>query len=160
MEARRTMNSLAPPLLRNPNTARLHRRDLLWQIYLPIGLAVLAMLAATGFAIWAGVSGQAAVDSIWADISLIFLVMMAAAFAVLPLALLVAGIFGLWYALRYLPGYARVAQSYVAQAASYVRQAANRAAEPVIAAERATAAVRGGWQAAVERNSRNDARTP
>jgi hypothetical protein len=145
------MSSLTPPLPRNPETTRLHRRDLAWQVYLPIGLAVLALLVVTGLAIWAAVSGQAAVDSVWADVSLIFLILMTAALALLPLALLVAAIFGLWYALRYLPGYARVAQNYVALAAGYVRQAADRAVQPFIAVDRAAAALSGGWKAATER---------
>jgi hypothetical protein len=143
------MSSLTPPLPRNPETARLHRRDLAWQIYLPIGLAVLALLVVGGLAIWAAVSGQAAVDSVWADVSLIFLILMTAALALLPLA--AAAIFGLWFALRYLPGYARVAQEYVALAAGYVRQAADRAVQPFIAVDRAAAAVSGGWKAATER---------
>ncbi len=147
------MNRLTPPLPRNPETARLHRRDLAWQIYLPVGLAVLGLLVVTGLAIWAAVSGQAAADSVWADASLIFLILMAAALAILPLALLVASNFGLWYALRYLPGYARLAQDYVALAAGYVRRAANRAAQPVIAVDSAAAAVRGGWKTATERKS-------
>jgi hypothetical protein len=145
------MESLPPPLPRNPRTERLHRRDLAWQIYLPFGLALLAALVATGFAIWAGVSGQAAADSVWADVSLIFLIIIAAAIALVPLALVAGLAVGVWYILRYLPGYARVAQEYLAQAAAYVRRAADRAAAPFIAVNGAAAGVRGGWRSAVER---------
>jgi len=148
------MESLPPPLPRNPRTARLHRRDLAWQIYLPIGLAIVAALTVTGLVIWAGLSGQAAADSVWADVSLVFLILIAAAIALVPLALVAGLVAGLWYALRYLPGYAKVAQDYLAQAARIVRQVADRAAAPVIAVESATAAARGGWKKGIERKTK------
>jgi hypothetical protein len=145
------MDSLPPPLPRNPRTARLHRRDMLRQIYLPLGVAVLAALVVLGFAIYGAITGQAAADSVWADVSLIFLIMIGAAISLVPLALFAALAAGVWYVLRYLPGYARVAQGYVAQAAAFVRQMADKAAAPVITAASTTAAVRGGWRRGIER---------
>jgi len=150
-----SMESLPPPLPANPVTARRHRRDLFWQIYLPLGLALLAALVVIGLAIYAGfIGGQPALDSVWADVSLVFLIILGAAGALVPLALFAGLAVGVWYALRYLPGYARLAQHYAALAAAYTREYADRAAAPVIKANSAAAAVRGGWKKGTERKAK------
>lgn len=150
------MQQLPAPLPRNPHTHRLHLRDLAWQIYLPVGLMVAGGVALTTLAILAafGVSGTPAADSAWADVSLIFLILIAAAVAVMPLALLGGLVVGMWYGLRYLPGYARLIQTYAARFARVVRQVADRAASPLIAVERWAAAVRGGARGLTERTHR------
>lgn len=133
------MNRLPPPLPRNPRTERQHRRDVSRQILLPLILAVVAALVGLASAIGAAPAGR----SVWADVSLIFLIVIGAAIALIPLALLAALIFGLWYAVRYLPGYAKIGQDYTALAARYVGLGSQRVTAPVIAVNSAAAALRG-----------------
>jgi hypothetical protein len=139
------MDRIPPPLPRNPQTYRLYRRDAIRQVYLPLGTAVVAAVALTTLAILAGlgVVGTPVGASTWADVSLIFLIVIALAFGLAPLALVAALVYGMVYALRYLPGYARVAQDFLAQASRTVRQAADQVAKPVIGVERGAAAVGG-----------------
>jgi cell division protein FtsW (lipid II flippase) len=67
------MNDIASSPLRerNPITHQRHRREVLWQITVPVGIFALALLALAILVVVQASAGQA---SVWADISLIWMI--------------------------------------------------------------------------------------
>jgi cell division protein FtsW (lipid II flippase) len=67
------MNDIASSPLRerNPITHQRHRREVLWQITVPVGIFALALLALAILVVVQASAGQA---SVWADISLMWMI--------------------------------------------------------------------------------------
>lgn len=124
---------------RNQRTAAQMRRDVIWQIGLPLGLATLAVLVIAVLLI-APVGAPA--RSVWADISLILLIIPAGLAGLVVLALVAALAYGMYYLLRELPPYAKLAQDFVALATYRVNTGAGKIAEVVLAIRSFWAGVR------------------
>ncbi len=113
------------PRPRNPETQARLRRDVLWQIYLPLGLAVLALLVVMGLTIFvAGMPTRSA----WADVSTMYLIIFAAIGGVAVLALLAGLCAALWYLLRELPGYFKIVQDFMRLVAAQVAEISQKVA--------------------------------
>jgi hypothetical protein len=98
------------PRPRNPQTHAQLRREATWQIYLPLGLAVLALLIVMGLTVFvAGLPTRSA----WADVSVMYLIIFAAVGGLIVFVLLAGICVGLWFALRELPGYFKIAQDFM-----------------------------------------------
>ncbi len=82
----------------------------MWQIYVPLGVAVAALLAVMALTIFAATMPM---RSGWADVSTIYLVIFAVVGGLVVLAFLAALVVGLWFALRELPGYFKIAQDFM-----------------------------------------------
>lgn len=127
---------------RNPDTAAAHRREVLWQIILPmvlVGVVLLAGVVALGLT-GVGSAGR------WADISLMWLLLPVIVLSIVPLALLVGLIYGLTRALGALPGLAYQAQRALLRVERTTRRIADRAAAPVIGVESRTASWKAFWR--------------
>jgi hypothetical protein len=111
--------------LRNQRTQALIRRDVIWQIIAPLAVAVLAALVVAVLVILPVGAGS---RSVWADVSLIFLIIPAAATGLVLLALTAALVYGLKRLLSALPFYAKPAQDWVALATYRVNRAATKVA--------------------------------
>jgi hypothetical protein len=114
-------------------------------IYLPllIGLAALVGLGALfGRA-------QVASASAWADAGLVLLLLAALGPGLVLLALVIAVVVGLWYAIRWLPLPMERGRFWFAQSAQVARRAADLAAKPVVAPSAAWAALTAGWRSMV-----------
>lgn len=122
----------------NPVTRSRHRRELALQILLPLGVGVLALAAGA----WAAGGSGVASASVWADISLIFLL----ALALLPALMLAAVCGALAYGAGWLtgrvPGPAHRAQKVMARAALEVLRGADVAARPAVTVRGLAAALR------------------
>ncbi len=134
-------NTVAPappprPRVRNPHTQARIRRDVLWQIGLPLGLAVAAALTAGVLLI---LPGGAPARSPWADVSLILLTLPAAVLAVLVLALIVGLIVALYFVLRELPVYFKLAQDFLAVASYRVQTGAAKVSDVILSIRSAAA---------------------
>ena len=117
------------PRTRNPRTQAKIRRDVIWQMGLPVGLAVVAALVALGLVI----SPAGAVSrSAWADVSIIFLILPTALCGVIVLALVGALVAGAYFGLRELPFYARIVQDYAMRASTVVKTGADKASGVVL----------------------------
>jgi hypothetical protein len=115
---------------RNPNTHRVHRREVFWQITFPLILGLLLIL---GLAVWTIVAATNGGNvSQPADASLIFLILPTMVMAIIPLALFA----GLAYAVIMLntiiPPYMRQAQDAMIRVRDGVRTGADKLVEPVI----------------------------
>lgn len=82
----------------------------MWQIYVPLGVAVAALLAVMALTIFVG---SMPTRSVWADVSAIYLGIFVVIGGLVFLALLAALVVGLWFALRELPGYFKIAQDFM-----------------------------------------------
>jgi hypothetical protein len=123
---------------RNPVTHRTHRRQALWQILLPLWIGVIVFLI---LAVMVGFSTNAQA-SLWADISLIFLIVPVMAITLILLAVLGGLIFLQRWLLINLPVYTRKAQDLAFKLEHRVRSVANSAVRPILKVE----GIRAGWR--------------
>ncbi len=132
----------APPAsarLRNQRTRALIRRDVAWQIALPLGVAALIVLV---LAVLLILPVGAPVRSVWADISLIFLIIPTGLMGLVVLALVAALVYGLVIVLRELPYYAKRAQDFVALATYRINTIAAKLANIILSIRSFWAGVR------------------
>lgn len=130
MTSQPLLPSPAPrPRVRNPRTQAKIRRDVLWQMAVPLGLAVAAVLT---LAVLLILPVGAPARSPWADVSLIFLIIPTAVAALIVLVLVAALVGGLYYLLRELPGYFKLAQDFMAVASYRVQTGADKVSSVVL----------------------------
>ena len=117
-----------------------HRRQFWLQIFLPMILAVLLIIAV------AAITGVAAFDQgdspRWAAISTIWLVIPVMFFGLVVLALLLGLVYLLARTLNIVPPYSSQAQYYVNRASSEVKRFSDLAAKPVLFIEGITASLK------------------
>mgnify|MGYP001054377048 FL=1 len=94
---------------RNPTTHAAHRKQVWWQITLPLVIGCLVFALAFAGVVWAA-SGASPEITRWADISLIWLILPALFFALLGLGVVVGLTVLVSKLLGVLPGYARLVQ--------------------------------------------------
>lgn len=117
---------LSKPKVRNPHTQARIRRDVFWQIGLPLALVLFGLVSA---GVWVVLPQGAATRSPIADVSLTFLICPASLMGLMTLAILGGAVYGLFYGLRELPYLFKQAQdilvlvTYYTQ--KYARQVAN-----------------------------------
>ena len=129
------------PLPADPPSVRTHKRQFVWQILLPVLLAVVLGLTAGGFTIAAAVS-DASLTRLWADVSIIWLVAPLLALALILLFVLGVLIWGLARVTRITPRYTGAAQYYAAAAAAVTRRVADAAVQPIVWIRQSGAVVR------------------
>jgi hypothetical protein len=134
------MNQFKPPKLpRNPVTHAAHRHEVLLQVFLPLAIGAIVILTLSlGAAI-----GSFLDVSRWADISLIWLILIYLAFALVFLVFLVAMIFGVAWLLHNLPIYARQAQDLFILIRVQVGRVSDKAVEPFLRVHSFTAGLKG-----------------
>jgi hypothetical protein len=138
------MNEKPPVVLpeRNPQTHAAHRKEVWWQIILPLILGCLLLLLAIAGVIWAAAGSNAQVTR-WADISLIWLILPALIFALLTLGMLVGITYLVSKLLGVLPGYARLVQDSILAAGQKMMQATDALVAPILKLK--------SWSAAAQR---------
>ncbi len=94
---------------RNPKTHAAHRKEVGWQITLPLVIGCLIIALAVAGVIWSAVDANPELSR-WSDISLIWLILPALFFTLIPLAVLFGLTFLVSKLLGVLPGYARLVQ--------------------------------------------------
>src|SRR5689334_1682464 len=116
------------PKARNPRTQAQIRREVFWQIALPMGLAAILTLTLAGVMV---AQRYAPVRSPLANVSVMFLIIPTALWGLVLLALIVAVCVGLFYALRELPPLFKQAQDFMAQVAAETNKYAAQAIDGV-----------------------------
>jgi len=130
-------SSLTGPT-RNPKTQAAFRRQVRLQIYLPLGLGIVAV-AGAGIGLALEGVGTA---SAWADITLVYLLIVALIVGLVALATVGALAFGVGWVIARLPGPAMQAQALIARAAGIVRRGAEAGIRPILVTRSAWASVR------------------
>jgi hypothetical protein len=132
-----------PPdqLPRNKATEARHQRETWGQIYVPLiigGLLVVGVMVLTGFAVS---TGNSAATRLWADVSLV-IVILQVMIVTLPLLILFGGLaWGIGYLVKLVPPYAKVAQDYTALAARKTEWAMQYVVNPILQIRSVVAAV-------------------
>ena len=116
------------PLERNQVTYRHHRREVFWQVTIPIAVGII-LVAALAYLATQTTSDQA---SVWADISAIWLIVPVMMITLLSLVLLVASIYLNVRLIRILPYYSRQVQKWFSLLAVQISRLDNRAVEPIL----------------------------
>jgi hypothetical protein len=124
---------------RNTRTQALIRRDVIWQIAVPLGLAILGVAV---LAVLLILPGGAPYRSVWADISLILLIIPTALFAVIALAVLGGSVYGLRIGLRELPFLFKRMQDWTALFSYRATSATEKVANVVLTTRSAWAGAR------------------
>jgi hypothetical protein len=125
---------------RNVITYQKHRREVFWQIALPLILGLLLLITGCVLPVLVVVSGNDV--RVWADISLIWLILPVLILAVIPLAILVAIIYGLTRILNILPGLMNRVQKLFGEINVRVSRASNSAVDPILRFHSFTARIR------------------
>jgi sulfite exporter TauE/SafE len=110
------------------------RRQVWLQVYLPLGLGIVAVVA-VGLGLWLAGVGQA---SVWADIGLVYLIVTGMVLLLVFLAVVIALTLGVSWLILRLPEPAQRFQEIVTRIARLIRLVADRSAQPFIGA-------RAGW---------------
>jgi hypothetical protein len=124
------MSNVQPSPLteRNPETHKVHRREVFWQILFPLIIGAIVCLA---LAILVGLGSNPTVYR-WGDISIIWLVLLTILPSILVLAVLVALVYGLVRLLHVLPGFAYRVQKLLWVFQARVQRITDGAVEPVM----------------------------
>lgn len=122
--------SAVPPLpkTRNPRTQAVIRREVFWQIAVPVGVLLLGLIALLVLVV---LNTAAPVSTgAFADVSLIFLISLASLGGLVALALVAGLVFGAGYLLRESPFWLKRVQDFLwavaGQTKSMTRQVDNR----------------------------------
>jgi len=118
----------ALPLEQNPVTQRRHRREVFWQVTVPIAIGCI-LIVVLAILTTQTTSGQA---SVWADISTIWLIIPVMMITLLSLVFLLVSIYLNVRLIRILPFYSRRVQEWFSMLAIQVSRLANIAVEPVV----------------------------
>jgi hypothetical protein len=116
----------------NPNTARIHQREVLWQITIPFIVAVIILLVFAVITVLAGIQGNAERLSAWADTSLIWLILPTMLFTLI-FSIVLGGLLYLVVRLIHaLPRYTYKLHQIILRVNEKIRSASDTAAKPVI----------------------------
>jgi uncharacterized membrane protein SirB2 len=128
-------------LERNPKTHALHRREVFWQITVPLVVGILVLLAGVGAIVFFTIQPVTDVGR-WASVSLIWLILPSLIIALLFLALLAGLIYLVSFMAHRIPHYTLIIQLYVQQAKDKIGQLLNLSTEPILRINSLWAAIR------------------
>jgi uncharacterized protein involved in cysteine biosynthesis len=131
---------------RNPKTHAIHRREVFWQITLPLIVGILLLLATVAAVIYSATQPAAELDR-WGDVSLMWLILPSLFFALIILLFLVGMVYLISQLLRLIPPYARVVQLYFEAGKTKVGQLSDLSVKPIIRVRSLWAIIRhaGKW---------------
>lgn len=110
----------------------MHRRQALWQVYVPVGASAAVIVALAVLAAVAAGGGTPELTR-WSNISLLWLITPAFVVGLAFLLLLAGVIYALARLTRGIPPYAHLLQAYFALGAALVRHWSDRIVEPIMA---------------------------
>jgi len=139
MKTMDTPNKLMVPE-RNPLTHAKHKREVFWQILLPMLIGVLLVLT-VAFVIIFGFQSSSDLSR-WADVSTIWLILPSLFITLIFLIILSAFVYLITFVLRITPRYTLIVQLYFEIAKHKVTYYSNRITEPIIKTKGIWAVVR------------------
>jgi hypothetical protein len=131
------------PLPRNPLTHQRHRREVFWQITLPIG-AIGIILLVFGILAYPGLTTNEA--SMWADISLIWLIIPLMLVTLLALTLLSGSVYLTIRLIQILPGQFYRLQRGLLVVAGYIKNLDDKIVQPFLGVQSFSASTRALWR--------------
>ena len=125
---------------RNPTTHAEHRKEVFWQITLPLLIGILVVVAATIGVIFAATQPESELRR-WADVSVIWLILPTLLFTLIGMVILAGLVYAVSAVLKILPRYSVIALLYFETAKEKVSKISNQMVEPIIKARSSWAAV-------------------
>jgi hypothetical protein len=122
---------------RNPVTHARHRREVFYQITLPLLIGLLLLIVFFVFILLTVTQGGSTLQR-WADVSLIWLIIPALFFTLIILVMMGAFIYLITFLLRLIPGYAHIGQMYLEMVKTRVGKITDLIVEPFLR-------TRSGW---------------
>ena len=122
-----------------------HKRQTLWQIFIPLALGVLILLAVSVL-VTVRAGTQAEIVHTGASVTALFFILPTCIGGIIMLALLLLLIVGVNKLLRVTTPYLRAGQAYVAAAGIYIQMALDKAASPAIAVRSRNASWKAFWR--------------
>ena len=122
------MNATLPE--RNLKTQKNHRREVAWQITLPLVLGLIIILSLFAWTIISAAQGGSVSQS--ADTSLIFLLIPTMVMALVPLAITAGLAYGVIALIKVLPKYSYKAQEAMTKVQGLVQTGTDKLVEPII----------------------------
>jgi hypothetical protein len=123
-----------------------HKKDMIWQIWLPIGFGAAAMLALGLMAIFSLQSGTES-SARWGQVATIWLLLPVFIVGIGFLVVLAALIFGVTKLTAILPNYSAIAQMYAMIISAKIKNLSDRSVSPVIQIRSLNAAFTRFWVA-------------
>lgn len=113
---------------RNLLSQQTHRKQVFWQITVPLIAVVVLTLAVAVLA----ATGSVQSTSLWANISLIWLIIPVMVIALILMVMLAGLVYAVIWLVRILPGYGMQAQNFMIAIASQVENLGNAIVEPIL----------------------------
>ena len=126
---------------RNPKTHAEHKREVFWQITLPLVIGILLMLAALGAIIFSVAQPVTDVGR-WADVSLVWMIAPSLVFALIILVIMIGLVYAISRLLGIIPRYALIIHLFFERIKGKVSQLTNLMVEPILRINSAWAAAR------------------
>jgi hypothetical protein len=127
------MSASTPPtssgILRSP--AVKHRRQMLWQVWVPLGASILFVMATALLVVAAAVAGSEQIAR-WGNISAIWVITPVLIALLIFLAITSAGIYGLYWLLERMPDWMLKSQLMMVQVSLVMRRSADIVARPIM----------------------------
>jgi hypothetical protein len=123
-----------------------HKKDVFWQIWLPIGIGAIAFLA---LGVMAGFSLQTGTESAarWGHIAVMWMIMPVFVAGLMSLLLLIGMIVGVSKIIQIVPKYSNIVLMYSQRLARAIRTLANKSTQPVLIFSSYKAALQHFWVA-------------
>jgi uncharacterized membrane protein len=116
---------------RNLKTHAEHKREVFWQITLPLIIGILLLLAALSAIIFSATQPVTDVGR-WADVSLMWLIIPTLFFALIILVIMIGLVYAISLLIRVIPRYTCIIQLYFEQAHGKVSQLTDLLVEPIL----------------------------
>ena len=133
------INKPAPIVERNPITHERHRREVFWQITVPVILVVISLLVLAGLVVFQTTALQ---TSVLADISLMWLIVPALFIALILMLFLGGSVYLSVWLIRELPIYFRQAHMWLLYLGTHVDSIGNQSVKPIIRLQSFNASMR------------------
>lgn len=136
----------------NASPVEMHRRQMLLQVWLPLIVSIIIVLAVMIIAAVGTVQGSPQINR-WGNISAILIILPILLAGVILLALIGVGIYGLRKALQAMPGFFTKLQIRVANIALATHRAADSSTQPIFAVNNFTVSVKTVWNRVFRSNA-------
>lgn len=135
------------------STLENHRREVLWQIWLPVIILILAFVSLAVLTA-VGTARNPNNGTHWSSISIIILILPLIPAGLIMLAILIVMIYGIAKTLQILPTYSLIARTYIFQLYFFILVWADRLVQPVLWIKSASAAAAKFFDLIFSRKSR------
>lgn len=137
-------NNVIPELPVNRSPSADHRRQMLWQVWVPLIAAIIVTLALGILAIVGAVQGSSQVER-WGNISAVLVILPMLVVGIVLLAIVGGSAFGVTKLLQKMPSWMLTVQLFMIRLSLMFRRAADSATKPVVATNTFAARVSTVW---------------